>query len=105
MNSRDSQPIVGPGWRPALALATGLCAVLPGIAFVAAPHACEWGLTVYAWSGLAAIIALATIPAWLLCGLGTWKVILATLGFGALGIVVVLGSLVAADMQVICRLF
>ena len=101
----DGPPITRPRWRPALALAACLCAALLGIAFIASPRSCEGGLTVYAWSGLVAIIALAAIPARLLRGLGTGKMILAVLGFGALGVVAVIGSLVAADMQVICRLF
>lgn len=89
----------------ALVLAAGLCAALLAIAFIASPHSCEWGLTVYSWTGVAIILALAAIPACLLRSLGPWKLAFATLGFGALGVGAWVASLVAADMQIICRLF
>ncbi len=87
------------------ALAAGLCAAMLAVAFVTAPHACEWGLTVYFWSGMAIILALAALPACLLRHLATWKLVVATLAFVSLGIAVLIGGVVAADMQVICRLF
>lgn len=92
-------------WRPALVLAAVLCTALLAVAFIAAPHACEWGLTVYFWSGVVAVLALAAIPTCLLRGLATWKLALATLAFAALGVAALVGSLVASDMQVLCRLF
>ena len=51
------------------------------------------------------ILALAAIPTWLMRELGPWKRVFATLGFVALGVAALVGSLVAADMQIICRLF
>ncbi|MDQ2702172.1 MAG: hypothetical protein M3Y70_05035 [Pseudomonadota bacterium] len=89
----------------AFALAAGLCATLLIVAFIIAPHACEWGLTVYSWSGGAVTLALAAIPACLLRELRPWKRILATLGLGALGVATWIGGLFAADIQIICRLF
>jgi len=89
----------------AFALAAGLFTALLIVAFIIAPHACEWGLTVYFWSGLAVTIALAAIPACLLRELRPWKWILATLGLGVLGVATWIGGLFAADIQIICRLF
>lgn len=89
----------------AFVLAAGLCAALLGVAFATAPHACEWGLTVYSWSGVAVTVALAAIPACLLRHLPAWKLVAATLGFFALGIATLVGGVAVADMQVICRLF
>ena len=89
----------------ALALAAALCAVLLAVAFATAPHACEWGVSVYFWSGVAVTVALAAIPACLLRHLPAWKLAAATLGFFALGIATLVGGVAAADMQVICRLF
>ena len=86
-------------------VAAALCVAMLVIAFIASPHACEWGLKVYFWSGLAIILALAAIPTWLMRDLGPWKRVFATLGFVALGVAALIGSLVAADMQIICRLF
>ena len=99
LDSRLSKPHL------ALGLAAGLCATLLAVAFIASPHSCEWGLTVYSWTGVAIILALAAIPACLLRNLGPWKLVFATLGFAALGVAAWVASLVVADMQIICRLF
>jgi hypothetical protein len=74
-------------------------------AFIVAPHACEGGLDVYFWCGIAALAALLALPFVthmsdsLLTSLG-WAVGFLVLGFGAW-----LGGLVAANVRIVCRLF
>ena len=88
-----------------LSLAVLIGLVIVGLAFVVAPHACEGGLDVYFWCGVAALVALLALPfathmsGSLLASLG-WAV-----GFLVLGLAVWLGGLVAANVRIICRLF
>ena len=79
--------------------------VVFALAFIVAPHACEGGLDVYFWSGVAALAALLALPfvthmsGSLLASFG-WAAGFLFLGFG-----VWLGGLVAANVRIICRLF
>jgi len=88
-----------------LSLAASIGLVIFALAFVIAPHACEGGLDLYFWCGVAALAALLALPfathmsGSLLASLG-WAV-----GFLVLGFAVWLGGLVAANVRIICRLF
>lgn len=86
-------------------LAASIGLVIFALAFVVAPHACEGGLDVYFWCGVAALAALLALPFVMhmsgsfLASFG-WAVGFLVLGFG-----VWLGGLVAANVRIICRLF
>jgi hypothetical protein len=86
-------------------LAASIGLVVFALAFVVAPRACEGGLDVYLWCGVAALAALLALSfvthlsGSLLASFG-WAVGFAVLGFGAW-----LGGLVAANVRIICRLF
>jgi len=88
-----------------LSLAASIGLVVFVLAFVVAPHACEGGLGLYFWCGVAALVALLALPfatrmsGSFLASLG-WAV-----GFLALGFGIWLGGLVAANVRIICRLF
>ncbi len=88
-----------------LAIAGGICAALFAFAFVAAPHSCEWGLTAYFFSGVAALLALFAAP----FALRTDRTILVRLGFAfgfaVLGAAIWFAGLVAANVRIMCRLF
>ena len=88
-----------------LTVAIAITVFVFALAFVAAPHSCEWGLGTYFWCGVAALIALVLLPfaapmsnsAWVSLG---WAVCFLVLGVG-----VWLLGLVAANVRIICRLF
>jgi len=88
-----------------LSIAGSIGVIIFALAFAVAPHACEGGLGVYFWCGVAALVALLVVPfvthmsGSLLASLG-WAVGFLVLGFG-----VWLGGLVAANVRIICRLF
>jgi hypothetical protein len=87
------------------AIAAGICAVMFAFAFVAAPKSCEWGLAAYFWTGVVALLALAAAP--LVIGGQAPLSRRALLGLGLLlgGFAVWFAGLVAANIQIMCRLF
>ena len=88
-----------------LAIGGGVCAALFAFAFVAAPHACEWGLTAYFWSGVASLLILFATP----FALRTDRTILVGVGLGfgfaVLGAAIWFAGLFAANVRILCRLF
>jgi hypothetical protein len=72
---------------------------------VAAPHSCEWGLTAYFWSGVAALPALVATPVVLNTDRTVVKRVLLGLGLAAVGLAVWVGGLFAANVRIMCRLF
>lgn len=88
-----------------LAIGGGVCAALFAFAFVAAPHACEWGLTAYFWSGVASLLILFATP----FALRTDRTILVRVGLGfgfaVLGAAIWFAGLFAANVRILCRLF
>jgi hypothetical protein len=91
--------------------ATGVsvaCAILAGVfasAFVFAPRACEGGLDLYFWSGVGALVMLVILPFLVHLGGSILGSIGWAFGFFLLGIGVWVGGLVAANVQILCRLF
>lgn len=90
---------------PLVWLAAALCAALIVLAFVAAPHSCEWGLETYFWSGIAVVFVLFTAPFVLERRRVLWLRLLIALGTGGLGVAVWVLGLVIANVRILCRLF
>ena len=88
----------------AVAVAT-IAFVLVAIAFWIKPRACEGGLEIYFFCGLAALPAMAALP----FGFGIGKSVMArvasALGLVVLGIAAWVAGLFAANVQILCRLF
>jgi hypothetical protein len=82
--------------------------ILAGVlasAFVFAPRACEGGLDLYFWSGVAGLVMLVSLPFVVHLGGSILGSIGWAFGFFLLGVGVWLGGLVAANVQILCRLF
>jgi multidrug transporter EmrE-like cation transporter len=86
-------------------LVAALCIGLFGFTFLAAPHACEWGLSAYFWSGVGVVIALLVLPFVFHREQSLLKRGLFSLGLCALGVVVWWGGLFIANVRILCRLF
>ena len=80
-------------------------AALLVFAFVAAPHSCEWGLAAYFWSGVGTIVTLLAVPMILRTDAPFAKRVAVSLGFAAIGLVVWVAGLFAANVRIMCRLF
>lgn len=93
--------------KPKFAFSAGgaLCTALFASAFVAAPHSCEWGLSAYFWSGVVSVPVLFALPLVLHPAASTRTRIGLAVGFAAVGCGVWFGGLVAANFQLLCRLF
>lgn len=93
--------------RRTLAFLAGgaLCAALFAFAFVAAPHACEWGLSTYFWSGVVCVLVLFALPLFLNAAASMRARIGLAFAFAAVGCAVWFGGLIAANIQIMCRLF
>ncbi|KAA2285820.1 hypothetical protein [Arenimonas fontis] len=86
-------------------LALLLPAALFGFAFVAAPHSCEWGLSSYAWLGITTLAVELALPLVTEANRPLSRRLLLSAGSGGLTAGAWLGGLVAADFQLLCRLF
>lgn len=94
-----------PPSRAPLYTVGALVAALFVFAFVAAPHACEWGLNAYLGTGAVVGVSCLGLP-FLLPGARLFRsphLSALTLGTGCFA--VWLGGLLAADFQLLCRLF
>ena len=89
------------GFAGAAAIAIAIFA----LAFVVAPKSCEGGLEIYTWSGLAAIVVLFAIPFFAGLSLSLGKRFAWAFGFALFGFGAWFGGLVAAHVQILCRLF
>jgi len=74
-------------------------------AFIATPHACEWGLPAYFWFGAMAIISLIILPLFLLKQQSYVYRMLISLSYGVAEIGLWIAGALLSDMQLICRLF
>ncbi len=88
-----------------LAIAGAVCAVVFAVAFVAAPRSCEGGLSLYVWSGGAALVALAALPFLMSLGASPLYRLAWSAGFVVSGACVWVAGLFAANVRIICRLF
>jgi hypothetical protein len=82
--------------------------ILAGVfasAFVFAPRSCEGGLDLYFWSGVAGLTMLAILPFVVRAGASLLGSIGWAFGLLLLGAGVWLGGLLAANVQILCRLF
>jgi len=86
-------------------LVAALCIGLFGFAFLAAPHACEWGLSAYFCSGVGVVLVLLALPFVFHRERPLLKRGLFSLGLCALGVVVWFGGLFIANVRILCRLF
>jgi hypothetical protein len=85
--------------------AGGVNAALFLSAFVVAPKACEGGLEVYFWAGVAGLVALLALPFVVRTGSSLLASLAWSLAFGLFGAAVWVGGLSAANVRIICRLF
>jgi hypothetical protein len=90
--------------RKLYAAAAGIDSLLFALAFAVAPISCDSGLSIYFWSGVLALCAMAVLPFIVLTGGSR----LARFGWGAcfvlLGAAVWLVGLFAANVRLLCRL-
>jgi hypothetical protein len=87
------------------AIAGAVYAVLFAFAFVVAPHACEWGLTAYFWTGVVSVLAMGALP-FVLPGDRTLAARIGVgLGLAIAGMGAWIGGIAAANVQILCRLF
>jgi len=86
-------------------IAGSICVVLFAFSFVAGPKSCEWGLTAYFWTGIAALVALFAVP----MVLRTDRTMLMRSAFGLAfavgGLAVWIAGLAAGNVRIMCRLF
>ena len=88
-----------------LRVALPVWTLLLALAFVAAPQSCEWGLSVYTWAGVVAILGSAVLPLAERGEMTTVRRSLNALGLLAGTLAVWTGGLFAADVRIMCRLF
>jgi hypothetical protein len=81
------------------------CLGIFAFAFVAAPQSCEWGLSAYFWSGVAAVLAFLAAPFILQSERPVAARVYLAAGFCALGVIVWIAGLFAANVRIMCRLF
>lgn len=74
-------------------------------AFIAAPHACEWGLPAYFWFGAMATISLIILLLFLFRQQSYAYQMLMLISYGVAEIGLWITGALVADMQLICRLF
>ena len=79
--------------------------LLVAIAFPIAPHACEGGLELYFWIGVAAVIAALAIPFVLRNGQSPLVRCALALGLATLVASAWIAGLFAANIRIMCRLF
>ena len=87
------------------AIAATLWVAVFAFAFAAAPKSCEWGLTAYFWTGVAAVIILFALPLILGKQASLGRRLLLSLAFAAASLAVWFAGLFGANIQIMCRLF
>ena len=88
-----------------LTFAAGVNTALFLSAFAVAPKACEGGLEVYFWAGVAVLVALLVLPFVVRTGSSLLASLGWSLAFTLFGAAVWVGGLSAANVRIICRLF
>jgi len=82
-----------------------LPATLFGFAFAAAPYSCEWGLRSYFWAGVVVLLIELALPFISEAEKPLLRRLLLAAGCGGLSAGAWFGGLVAANFQILCRLF
>ena len=75
------------------------------LAFAVAPKSCEGGLEIYTWSGLVALVLMFALPFVVGLSPSLGKRFAWAFGFALFGFGVWFGGLLAANIQILCRLF
>ena len=75
-----------------------------GLAFLVAPHACEWGFGLYFWCGCVALLVLLALPFVAPVGRSLVARFSWSLGFAVLGATAWLVGLLSANVRFICGL-
>jgi hypothetical protein len=83
----------------------GISAALFLSAFAVAPKACEGGLEVYFWAGVAGLVALLALPLVVRTGSSLLGSLAWSSAFVLFGAAVWVAGLSAANVRIICRLF
>ena len=94
-----------PTAKAGLAGAAAIAIAIFALAFAVAPKSCEGGLEIYTWSGLAAIAVLFALPFATGLSPSLGKRFAWAFGFAFFGFGVWFGALLAANIQILCRLF
>jgi hypothetical protein len=80
-------------------------ALLLMLAFIAAPHSCEWGLATYTWAGVLGLVGLPAaavmFPEEERAGRRTFRLVVLVVGTLAVWV----AGLFAANVRIMCRLF
>jgi hypothetical protein len=87
-----------------LSIAAAISAVVVAIAFGSAPRSCDGGLTFYFWSGVVALMLLASLPVLGAIGNSVPSRIAWGAGFVVLGAAAWLAGLFAANVRIVCGL-
>jgi hypothetical protein len=82
-----------------------LCLILLVLAFVAAPHSCTWGLSVYGGMGVLVLGTLFTLPFFRHRDTPLPLRLLHSLGLAVAGLGCWVIGLFVANFQLLCRLF
>jgi len=86
--------------------AAALCYVaLFALAFVAAPHSCEGGLTAYFWSGVACVIVVFMLPFVLDRATSVERQIVWAFSLAGVALLAWVGGAFVANVRIMCRLF
>ena len=85
--------------------AAAIAIVIFALAFAVAPKSCEGGNEIYFWSGVAAIVLLFALPFFVRMSPSLGKRFAWAFGFAFFGFGAWFGGLVAANIQILCRLF
>lgn len=91
--------------RWARGVGVAICAAVFGLAFIAAPHSCAWGLDAYVWSGVAAMAFMFAVPLVFLTDRRPSERIIVGFGFSTVCAIVWITGFFMADMRIVCRLF
>ena len=75
------------------------------IAFIAAPHSCEWGLEIFVLTGLVSFLGLFALPFVSFVDKSRAKQIAWGIGLAVCGVVGWFGALLLANVRILCRLF
>jgi hypothetical protein len=84
--------------------AAAIAFALVVLAYLVAPHSCEWGLELYTWCGAAALLLLLGLPFAARMGRSTVVRLAIALGFFVFGAGVWIAGLFAANVRFICGL-
>jgi hypothetical protein len=101
---RNGRPDMTPLMK-VLLIAGSVWAALFAFAFVVAPYSCEWGAEAYFLTGIAIFLMLPAVPILVRTDRGAVGRLALAFAVGVTTPVVWIAGLVAANVQILCRLF